>query len=388
MSDMDQTRVMGAGERTLVAPNAGATQMMPAGGFGGDMNRTQVGGVVTCAVCKSATPLGEMYCGDCGFLLSSAPAENIEMPVEQAPAAELVDVVDGRRYRLRPGLNTLGRQGTDILSGEGTVSRNHARLTVENGEVIIEDLGSSNGTKVGDRRIGPNQPTPATHGTPLKFGNWRLMLEVGGGESAVAADKTVVVSAEDRTIVAAPPAEDRTIVGVPTEPEMPSLLQDTVVAPPADELASEPAAESVVEPETAAPDEPAVAMLQLTKGTGSDLAIPAGILTIGRKPNNNVILPDSYISGRHAEITTDNTGTYLTDVGSTNGTVVNGQRLVAHEKQLLLDGDEIQLGQNTYRFTLMDTPEGAEEAQEAASPNVMPSMTAGPESTETPAEGS
>jgi pSer/pThr/pTyr-binding forkhead associated (FHA) protein len=353
MSDMDQTRVMGAPtatgmDRTMVAPNLTGMGM-------GDMNRTQVGGVVTCAVCKSSTPLGEMYCGDCGFLLSSTVAENIEMPVEQAPAAELVDVTDGRRYRLRPGLNTLGRQGTDIIVGEGTVSRNHARLTVESGEVLIEDLGSSNGTKVGDRRLGPNQPVIATHGTPLRFGNWRVMLEIGSvGGSAPVADKTVVVSPDDRTIVAPAPVEDKTMVGMPTAPEPSSLLNDTVVVPTV--------ADTVTPPEPKTPAGPAIALLRLTKGNGSDISIPAGILTFGRKPNNDVVLTDSYISGRHAEITTDNAGIYLTDVGSTNGTVVNGQRLVAHEKQLLLDGDEIQLGQNTYIFGLLELTEDEAEA--------------------------
>jgi pSer/pThr/pTyr-binding forkhead associated (FHA) protein len=365
MSDMDQTRVMGsptmAGmDRTMVAPNLTG---------GGDMNRTQVGGVTTCPVCKSATPLGEMYCGDCGFLLSSTPAEAVEAPVELAPAAELVDVTDGRRYRLRAGLNTIGRQGTDILVMEGTVSRNHATLTVENGLVLIEDLGSSNGTKVGDRRIGPNQPTPATHGTPLKFGNWRAMLEIMGGEGAAAvADRTVVVSSEEKTVMA--PLADRTMVGVPTAPETPSPVPD--VAPP------------VVAPEPPAPSGPVIALLKMSKGTGSDIPVTEETVTIGRKAGNTIVLSDSYISGKHAEITTDNTGTYLTDVGSTNGTVVNGQKLAAHEKQLLLDGDEVQLGQNTYLFSLADAD--AEEAQPDAletmptAPVEMPSLA--PETTD------
>jgi pSer/pThr/pTyr-binding forkhead associated (FHA) protein len=311
-----------------------------------------------------------MYCGDCGFLLSSTPAEAVETPVELAPAAELVDVTDGRRYRLRTGVNTLGRQGTDVLVMEGTVSRNHATLTVENGQVIIEDLGSSNGTKVGDRRIGPNQPTPATHGTPLKFGNWRAMLEIASGAgSAIAADRTVVVSGEDRTVMATPPADDRTMVGAPTAPEMPSLAPETVP------VIAEPAAPVV--------SGPVVALLKLSKGTGSDISLTEETITIGRKPGNTIVLPDSYISGRHAEITTDNTGTYLTDVGSTNGTVVNGQKLAAHEKQLLLDGDEIQLGQNTYLFSLAE-PE-AEDAPPApvameTEPVEMPSLA--PETTD------
>src|SRR5207253_1382044 len=105
-----------------------------------DALRTQMGGTTTCPVCKSTTPLMEAYCGDCGFLLTSTPVEEAAPPAEETPVAELVDSQSGRRYRLRNGVNTLGRQGTDILVNEGTVSRNHANITVENGKITVEDL--------------------------------------------------------------------------------------------------------------------------------------------------------------------------------------------------------------------------------------------------------
>jgi pSer/pThr/pTyr-binding forkhead associated (FHA) protein len=319
----------GSMDRTMVAPASGnATMQMPSTLMGNDPMRTQIGGTITCPICKSTTPLMDNYCGDCGFLLSSTPAETIETPVEEAPVAELVDVVDGRRYRLRAGVNTLGRMGTDVLSADGTVSRNHATLTVQGDRVIIEDLGSSNGTKVGDRRIGPNQPTEATHGTPLRFGNWRLMLELASGMGTGSADKTVVVSEPDRTLVTAPP--------------------EAAPAPPAD-------------PETAASSEmltgpaPAlIARLTCLSGPAGTIDVPEGVITIGRKPGNTIVIAqDSYVSSRHAEIFSDLTGTYLTDLGSTNGTVVNGQKMIPNERHLLLDGDEIQLGQSKFRFALL-----------------------------------
>jgi len=129
------------------------------------------------------------------------------------PVAELVDLQDGRRFRLRMGVNTLGRQGTDILVNESTVSRNHANITVEENRIVIEDLGSSNGTKVGDLRLSANQPTVAASGMPLRFGNWRVVLEAGGG--AGGAEATMMVSPDDRTMVGAPPGDDRTLVGAP-----------------------------------------------------------------------------------------------------------------------------------------------------------------------------
>src|SRR5437763_17153368 len=133
MSDVDSTRVMGTpgtppADRTMVAPagGAGATMQMPAGGF--DPMRTQMGATTTCPVCRSTTPAMESYCGDCGYLLSSVPEADLVVPAEEAPAAELVDLETQRRYLLRTGSNTVGRQGTDILINDGTVSRVHARI--------------------------------------------------------------------------------------------------------------------------------------------------------------------------------------------------------------------------------------------------------------------
>ena len=179
---MEQTQVLGTPDRTMVVPNGGATMQMPAGGatvMGNDPMRTQMGGVATCPVCRTNTPAMETYCGECGFLLASAVGEEVVPPTEEAPVAELVDIADGRRFRLKPGVNTVGRMGTDVLILDSTVSRNHATITVEGDTFTIEDLGSSNGTKVGDTRIGANQPKVAKPGTPLKFGNWRVTLEAG-----------------------------------------------------------------------------------------------------------------------------------------------------------------------------------------------------------------
>ena len=88
-------------------------------------------------------------------------------------------------------------------------------------------------------------------------------------------------------------------------------------------------------------------------GPGVEIVVTEGLISIGRRPGNTIVISnDAYISGRHAQIETDNTGTYLTDVGSTNGTSVNGQKMTAGERQLLLEGDEVQMGQTKYVYAL------------------------------------
>lgn len=335
MTNVEATQVMplpgGMGEKTLVVPGTpGATMAMPATG---DAYRTQMGGTVTCPVCKSSTPIMDAYCGDCGFLLSSTLSEEPAVPSQQAPAAELVDPQSGRRFRLNLGVNTLGRQGTDILTSDGTVSRNHAKITVDNGVAIIEDLGSSNGTKVGDLRIGANQPTNATHGTPLRFGNWNLLLEINA-TSAAPTDATIITPAPnvDKTITAEAFSDEATFHNAPLPAPTPSVPKPTLL---------EPVGGGAV-----------VGYLIKLEGIADDITLTEGVITIGRRPGNTVVITgDGYVSGSHAEIISDATGTYLVDVGSTNGTSVNGQRLTANTRQMLAVKDEVQIGQTRYLFS-------------------------------------
>jgi hypothetical protein len=68
---------------------------------------------------------------------------------------------------------------------------------------------------------------------------------------------------------------------------------------------------------------------------------------IGRLPDCAVSLTDSQVSRRHAEVRPAGTGFAVADLGSMNGTTVNG---VAVREQALEDGDEIGVGSTTIRF--------------------------------------
>jgi pSer/pThr/pTyr-binding forkhead associated (FHA) protein len=320
MSNIDATRVMG------VAPQADAMTVQM--GTPGDTLRTQMGGTTTCPVCKATTPILDSYCGDCGFMLTSEPGGEFAIPEEVLPAATLVDLQDGRRYALRQGVNSVGRQGTDILSSDPTVSRNHASITISEAGIVVEDLGSSNGTKISDVRLQPNVPIQVQPGATIRFGTWKLMLEVGaGGMPAYPADQTIVI------------------------PDMPATAgaPETVQASAATSVAHA-ALETYGDPDTA------IGALNRIEGICGDIYIHEGTVVIGRRAGCDILLPDPYLSGRHAEIVAEQDGVYLVDVGSTNGTFVNGQRLAADERQQLLDGDEVQLGQTKYSFGHLSAP--------------------------------
>jgi hypothetical protein len=80
-------------------------------------------------------------------------------------------------------------------------------------------------------------------------------------------------------------------------------------------------------------------------------AFPAGPvpLTIGRAEDNAISLGgDEFASGHHARIESQRDGVWVLDLGSTNGTFVNGARLDG--RRLLREGDVVQIGDTELRF--------------------------------------
>jgi pSer/pThr/pTyr-binding forkhead associated (FHA) protein len=67
-------------------------------------------------------------------------------------------------------------------------------------------------------------------------------------------------------------------------------------------------------------------------------------MVIGRLPDCDVVLPDTNVSRRHARIYRDGTDVVVEDLGSTNGTKVNGVRVA---RKVLSPGDRILLGRST-----------------------------------------
>lgn len=94
-----------------------------------------------------------------------------------------------------------------------------------------------------------------------------------------------------------------------------------------------------------APD-PAVPRLWVVGGVhrGKVFRVAGERVVVGRAPESDVQFPDRSVSRRHCAIERDETGWRLKDLGSTNGTVVNGQPIEATGAVALREGDEIVLG--------------------------------------------
>ena len=85
----------------------------------------------------------------------------------------------------------------------------------------------------------------------------------------------------------------------------------------------------------------------LVLADGERVALTGGPLLIGRATDAGVRVTDSSVSRRHAEVRPAGDGWVLVDLGSTNGTRVNGARVA---EQRLEDGDVIAVGDATLRF--------------------------------------
>lgn len=95
------------------------------------------------------------------------------------------------------------------------------------------------------------------------------------------------------------------------------------------------------------------ARLIVVDGAESDLAPGTSfalhaVTTVGRRPDATIRMTEPFVSSEHAEITRDEGRWWLRDLGSTNGTFVNGQRISAPTG--IRAGDIVQFGRITLQL--------------------------------------
>ena len=90
----------------------------------------------------------------------------------------------------------------------------------------------------------------------------------------------------------------------------------------------------------------------------SECAVGTHPITIGRLPDNSLVIDNPAVSGRHARVYREGNHYVLEDLKSTNGTFVNDKPIARHT---LLEGDLVLVGKHTLLFT----QQGGEQAEEA-----------------------
>lgn len=82
-------------------------------------------------------------------------------------------------------------------------------------------------------------------------------------------------------------------------------------------------------------------------GLGRDHVLGVGSCVLGRDPSSDFVLDDDLASRRHARVVGRGGAWILEDLGSTNGTLLNGRRT---RSARLADGDAIRIGTTVLRF--------------------------------------
>jgi pSer/pThr/pTyr-binding forkhead associated (FHA) protein len=99
----------------------------------------------------------------------------------------------------------------------------------------------------------------------------------------------------------------------------------------------------------------ALLVVQRGPGAGSRYLLDTDLSTVGRHPESDIFLDDITVSRRHVEFRRDSGSFRVHDVGSLNGTYLNGDRVDDAELQ---NGDEVRIGKFRLIFFASDAKDG------------------------------
>ncbi len=288
-------------------------------------------------------------------------AEAARPPSGASGASVLSDLVVRTRrsdHQLKPGTTyRIGRDPkSNIVMTDSRVSWRHSELRIDGGAWIIEDLGSTNGTFLGLQRLDRIEISAecvVRLGNPDDGPVLRCMPQVpaapvGQVMSPPADHPGTALSASPAP--AAPPAPEAT-PPEPAPPREPPAPRDRFAPPePPAPREREHAPRHAMAGAAAQSAQPVAPDLlpSVDRRPTARMKLPAKALRIGRVPDNDVVLSDLNVSRHHAELRKSPAGSYeIVDLGSHNGTFVNGQRV---SSQVLTEQDLVSIGNSTFRL--------------------------------------
>jgi len=309
----------------------------------------------------------------------------------------LVCLMDGREYQVIGSALTMGRDAkADVVVTGGQVSRRHAEIVATPRGYIFVDY-STNGSWVNGERV-ENQRLLA-RADILRLGDEEFRFYADAAPSAPPAAAPAPPPAAAQGSAGPPTIPPPTPLppppGPPAEPRAPAQLAQTGFMPSAgtpsgsasprtgedvalpQELPPAPPAAAVPPaprpaapappPRPAAPPPPpaakptgpaALAKFVVRSGPqkGERLLVKVPIVNIGRADYNDLVLADESVSSQHAKLTRREGVWVLSDLGSTNGTMVDGERLT--EDMPLAPGCFVRFGDVQLVFEPTDDDAG------------------------------
>ncbi len=269
---------------------------------------------------------------------TTPPAKRRQL-IGEAYVARGTDV--GLTIALADG-TVIGREGADVVLSDATgeLSRQHARFALKDGDPVVEDLGSTNGTYVNDQRIVGAHRLQA--GDRIRLGRTTLEFSPAAGLGSMA-PLQVTRALEipgDLTKARPVPLEATQARAIPDE-----LRKATSDAPQVPSRTEPPVPTG---PTFAPPGSDGELIILSGPGAGTATAV-TGSATIGREPECDLQVLDPEVSRRHAKVAIRDGRASVDDLHSANGTYVNGGRILA--PYTLAPGDQIQIGEATIQLT-------------------------------------
>ncbi len=250
----------------------------------------------------------------------------------------LVCLTDGREYTIGSGGLSFGRDASsDVVVSGSEVSRHHAEIRSEPDGYLLLDL-SVNGTYVNGQRIGKTHVLARAD-----------VIRIGNDEFRFYAD-AAPFSPKVTPVPAPPPAG-------PSD----SLPPVEAAAPPSgathrlsDTMHGFSGSERQQRITPTSPEAAPLASLLFRSGDlkGRRLPIKVPVVNIGRGDYNDLVIADASVSTMHAKLQRREAVWILTDLGSTNGTFVEGERL--HGETPLTPGTTLRFGDVIALFEPLD----------------------------------
>ena len=271
---------------------------------------------------------------------------------------------------------TIGRkEGNTIRLTERNVSRRHARILRNNGEVHIEDLGSYNGIRVNNARIAERVNLRVSD--QVQIGDYKLYLKAEGVEQVDDARTMPIERVDTQTATdimpamtpsptptlpmgvpaqaapgngATPPAQAPvSAAGLAANQQLVGNPNRTMVAIADTDPAGRPVASAAAVAALTAPVGYGKLVVLSSNFAGKEFELSRPQMIIGRTDENDIVINHRSISRNHAKLVREpDTGRYtISDLQSSNGVRVNGQD---YGKVELRRGDVVDLGHVRLRF--------------------------------------
>jgi len=292
------------------------------------------------------------------------PQPVMEAVLVRAPQEQRMPLSTEETLLSQTKVMTIGRQpGAHLLIDNDSVSRRHAEISYANGQYVLRDVGSANGTFVSDVRLEPGSVHILKPGDQLRFGKVKFVFKLrGAGGAGVPPAGTLTRLRSDTSLTKLqdmttgffdPLAAGRDQSGLDSPAGGQPVLN-------ADGSLLLPGATTALPATVVATFKESPALVVVARGTPRVVYLKRGnVISLGRDKANDVPLADVAASRKHAEILHGSGGFSIRDLASANGVVVNSTKI--DNPYLLVHGDRIIIG-STAIFFIDVRQEGLERA--------------------------